>query len=56
MKKTYKNILVKALASQLFEQGGYVRGGSDTLYTLNKLTVQDLEYLYLVKTGNTLKQ
>ena len=50
MRKTYKNKLVKALASELFEQGGYVRGGSDTLYTLNKLTVQDLEYLYHVKT------
>ena len=51
MKKTYKNRLVKALASELFQEGGYVRGGSDTLYTLNKLTVQDLEYLYKVKTG-----
>ena len=34
--KTYKNRLVKALASELFEEGGYVK---------------DLEYLYLVKTG-----
>ena len=51
MKKTYKNRLVKALASELFEHGGHVRGGSDTLYTLNKLTTEDLEYLYLVKTG-----
>ncbi len=48
MKKTYKNRLVKALASELFEHGGR---GSDTLYTLNKLTTEDLEYLYLVKTG-----
>ena len=53
MRKTYKNKLVKALASELFEQGGYVRGGSDTLYTLNKLTIQDLEFLYLVKTGKS---
>ena len=51
MKKTYKNRLVKALASELFQEGGYVKGGWDTLYTLNKLTVQDLEYLYHVKTG-----
>tara|TARA_Y100001938_G_scaffold26242_1_gene35222 strand:- start:8109 stop:8276 length:168 start_codon:yes stop_codon:yes gene_type:complete len=51
MKMTYKNKLVNALALELFEHGGSVRGGSDTLYTLNKLTIQDLEFLYLVKTG-----
>ena len=50
MKLTYKNRLVKALACELFEQGQGGRG-SDTLYTLNKLTTEDLEYLYLVKTG-----
>tara|TARA_Y100000593_G_C4121044_1_gene242692 strand:- start:225 stop:383 length:159 start_codon:yes stop_codon:yes gene_type:complete len=48
MKQTYKDRLVKALTYELFEQGGR---GSDTLYTLSKLTVKDLEYLYLVKTG-----
>ena len=51
MKMTYKNKLVKALASELFQEGNYVKGGWDTLLTLNKLTVKDLEYLYLVKTG-----
>ena len=41
---------ISAKPGYLFEQGQGGRG-SDTLYTLNKLTTEDLEYLYLVKTG-----
>ena len=42
--KTHKQRLVGALAVELFPTGsiGGVKGGSDTIYTLSKLTVQDL--------------
>ena len=51
--KTHKQRLVGALAVELFPTGsiGGVKGGADTIYTLSKLTTQDLEYLYHVKTG-----
>ena len=51
--KTHKQRVVGALAVELFPTGnlGGVQGGADTIYTLSKLTVQDLEYLYHVKTG-----
>ena len=53
MKRTHKQRLVNALAGELFPSGSFggVMGGSDTIYTLNKLTTSDLEYLYLIKTG-----
>ena len=51
--KTHKQRLVGALAVELFPTSsiGGVKGGADTIYTLSKLTVQDLEYLYHIKTG-----
>ena len=51
--KTHKQRLVGALAVELFPTGGIggVKGGADTIYTLSTLTVQDLEYLYHIKTG-----
>ena len=51
--KTHKQRLVGALAVELFPSGriGGVMGGQDTIYTLSKLTTQDLEYLYHIKTG-----
>ena len=52
--KTHKQRLVGALAVELFPTGslGGVKG-RDTIYTLSKLTVQDLEYLYKIKTGRS---
>ena len=49
--KTHKQRVVDALAHELFGSPSGIIGGSDTIYTLSKLTVQDLEYLYHVKTG-----
>ena len=45
-----KKQLIKDLMSVLFDSGRS-NGGGDTVWTLNKLSVQDLKYLYFVKTG-----
>ena len=49
--KTHKQRVVDALAHELFGSPSGIIGGSDTIYTLNKLTTRDLEYLYHIKTG-----
>ena len=50
MKSTYKQKLITALAQELF--GSTDTYTSETMfYTLSKLTTQDLEFLYFVKTG-----
>ncbi len=47
---TYKQKLIKDLSILLFN-----RIYSDLDYTLNKLNIQDLEFLYLVKSGKSYK-
>ena len=49
--KTHKQRVVDALAHELFGSPSGIIGGSDTIYTLSKLTTADLEYLYHIKTG-----
>ena len=52
MKQTYKQKLVNALAQELFGNcGTHIKGGADTIWTLNKLNTSDLEYLFKVKTN-----
>ena len=49
MKQTYKQKLVNALAQELFGNcGTHIKGGADTIWTLNKLNTSDLEYLFKV--------
>lgn len=50
---TKKEKLIKDLMDVLFDP--YSCGGSDTMWTLKKLNVEDLKYLYLVKTKSYYK-
>ena len=48
--KTKKQQLIKDLMNVLFDSGRS-NGGYVIAWTFNKLSVQDLKYLYFVKTG-----